>query len=63
LTTIVYVNEQMDIVYKTSHKLQLLRVFDAIIKVLQKVSIDRAIIRLFSSPYNTERWSISLLKE
>jgi hypothetical protein len=40
-----------------------LSVFDVIIKILQKVSIDSAIIRLFSSTYNTKRWSISLLKE
>jgi hypothetical protein len=45
-----------------NHKLQLLRVFDVIIKILQKVSIDRAIIRPFSSTYNIVTRSISLYK-
>jgi hypothetical protein len=45
-----------------NHKLQLLRVFDVIIKILQKVSTDRAIIRPFPSTYNIVTRSISLYK-
>ncbi len=45
-----------------NRKLQLLRVFDVIIKILQKVSIDRAKIRPFSSTYDIVTRSISLYK-